>query len=271
MTITWNTSQHQPSELSMTELPDREELLATARHNREMWDKDSAEYQEMHERYIEDARRKAWGIWRIPESDLNVLGAVGGKRVLELGCGAAQWASALAEDGANVTAIDNSSAQLRHALDLGRGTLPLVQGSAEFLPFADGAFEIVFCDYGAMTFADPYASVPEASRVLAEGGLFAFMITSPFFIVCFDLDADVVVPELKRPYFGLHRFEVEGDATDFQLPYGEWIRLFRAHRLVVEDLIEVRPPEGAETSYGGRPLEWSRKWPAEMIWKLRKE
>jgi SAM-dependent methyltransferase len=255
----------------VADVPDRAELLETARHNREVWDADSAKYQEEHESDIEEEKRRAWGIWRIPESELTVLGDVAGKRVLELGCGAAQWASALHEDGAEVTGIDNSSAQLAHALRAGRGSLRLVQSSAEFLPFRDASFDIVFCDYGAMTFSDPYASVPEASRVLAPGGTFAFMTTSPFFFVCLDLESDVTVPELKRPYFGMHRFEFEGDATDFQIPYGEWIRVFRANGLAVEDLIEIRPPEDAETSYGGRPLEWSRKWPAEMIWKLRKE
>src|SRR4026207_1327054 len=30
---------------------------------------------------------------------------------------------------------------------------------------------------------------------------------------------------------------------------GAWIRLFREHGLVVEDLIEVRPPEGADSTY----------------------
>ena len=37
---------------------------------------------------------------RVPELELNVLGDVGGKEVLELGCGAAQWSIALAERGA---------------------------------------------------------------------------------------------------------------------------------------------------------------------------
>ena len=215
----------------MADAPDRAELLETARHNREVWDADSAEYQEEHESDIEEEKRRAWGIWRIPESELNVLGHVAGKRVLELGCGAAQWASALDEDGAEVTGIDNSSAQLAHTLRAGRGSLRLVQSSAEFLPFADASFDIVFCDYGAMTFSDPYASVPEASRVLAPGGTFAFMTTSPFFFVCLDLESDVTVTELQRPYFGMHRFEFEGDATDFQIPYGEWIRVFQRERI----------------------------------------
>jgi hypothetical protein len=38
----------------------------------------------------------------------------------------------------------------------------------------------------------------------------------------------------------------------------------------VESLIEVQPPAGATTAYGGRPLEWARRWPAEMNCKARK-
>jgi len=44
---------------------------------------------------------------------------------------------------------------------------PLVHASGEAVPFPDASFDIVFCDYGAMTFADPYSTVPEAARLLA--------------------------------------------------------------------------------------------------------
>lgn len=61
------------------------------------------------------------------------------------------------------------------------------------------------------------------------------------------------------------------DEVTFQLPYGEWIRLFRANALEVEDLIELTPEEGAATTYDDYvPLGWARRWPAENIWKVRK-
>ncbi|MGI9184330.1 MAG: RNA polymerase sigma factor [Solirubrobacteraceae bacterium] len=44
-------------------------------------------------------RPDAWGVWQRPESELNVLGDVAGRDVLELGCGAAQWSIALRERG----------------------------------------------------------------------------------------------------------------------------------------------------------------------------
>ena len=60
--------------------------------------------------------------------------------------------------------------------------------------------------------------------------------------------------------------------TEFQLTYGDWIRLFRANGLAVEDLIELRPDEDATTTYDDyAPLEWARAFPAEHIWKVRKE
>jgi hypothetical protein len=40
----------------------------------------------------------------------------------------------------------------------------------------------------------------------------------------------------------------------------------------VEDLIELRPPARARSTYDFyAPLEWARRFPAENIWKLRKQ
>jgi hypothetical protein len=40
---------------------------------------------------------------------------------------------------------------------------------------------------------------------------------------------------------------------------------------VVEDLLELRPAEGATSSYrDAEELAWARRWPAEEIWRLRK-
>jgi hypothetical protein len=59
--------------------------------------------------------------------------------------------------------------------------------------------------------------------------------------------------------------------VSFQLPYGEWIRLFRANGLIVEDLIEPRPAPGASSTYrDADALAWARRWPAESIWRLRR-
>jgi SAM-dependent methyltransferase len=146
----------------------------------------------------------------------------------------------------------------------------LVQGDAESLPFRREAFDIVFCDHGATVFASPQATIPEVSRVLKPTGLFAFCMSTPIRDICFDPAVDAVTTRLAADYFGLATLD-DGQSVEYQLPYGEWIRLFRRHQLVVEDLIELRAPAQATTTYPDFvPVEWARKWPAEHIWKLRK-
>jgi SAM-dependent methyltransferase len=215
----------------------------------------------------------AWGLWRIPEEQLRVLGAVAGKEVLELGCGAARWSIALAQAGARCTGLDISPRQLAHARRLMEEAgvhFPLVEASAETVPLPDATFDIVFCDWGAMTFTDPAHSVAEASRLLRPGGLLAFVTAAPLAIVCHNYETETLERRLVNDYFGMYRLEEE-DTVEFQLPIGEWIRLFRRHELIVEDLIEVHPPVGASSTYRTEAeTEWARHWPMENIWRLRK-
>lgn len=241
--------------------------------NRALWERDSDDYDQRHEAALSNKNAMAWGLWRIPESELNVLGDVQGKDMLELGCGAARWSIALAQQGARPVGIDLSPSQLAKARRLVQEAgldFPLIEASAEDVPLPDGSFDIVFCDWGAMTFADPQRTVPEVARLLHPGGLFAFSATSPIHSICMDIERDVLTRTLINDYFELRRLEWE-DEVDFTLPFGEWIRLFRRNGLVIEDLIETRLPEGATSSYRDeQEREWARHWPMEQIWKVRK-
>ncbi len=245
-------------------------LSGDAALNRAYWDRDSDEYQTRHAQQL-NTRACAWGLWAIPEDELRVLGDVADKDVLELGCGAAQWSIFLAQRGARPVALDNSARQLEHARQLMHDAgveFPLVHASAEAVPFPDASFDVVFCDHGAMSFLDPALTLPEAARLLRPGGLLAFNLVSIFAHLCTNPQTDALEARLFRDYFGSRRVEYE-DSIDFQLPYGEWIRLFRQHGLEVEDLIEIRPPADAVSTYGYE-LDWARRWPAESIWKARK-
>jgi SAM-dependent methyltransferase len=248
---------------------------ADARRNRASWDAYSDEYQELHREFIGRAEPR-WGMWQLPESELQILGDVAGKDVLEYGCGAAQWSILLARVGARPVGLDNSGRQLEHARRLMAEAgveFPLVHASAGEAPLEDASFDIVFCDHGAMTFVDPYATVPEVARLLRPGGLFAFSHTTALSLVCYDEQADKTVPELRRPLFGLHRLEWPdaSEPVDFNLPQGKWIELFRANGFAIEELVEVQPPEGASSTYRSEEeTEWARRWPMEQIWRLRK-
>lgn len=240
------------------------------RKNRRHWEETADEYQATHGRQL--ARLGRWGTWGIPEGRVRALGDVCGLDVLEYGCGAAQWSIWLARRGARPVGMDLSARQLAHARTLvarARVRLPLVQADAERAPFADESFDLVMCDHGAMSFADPYRTVPEAARLLRPGGRLVFNMGSAWHFVCWENEAGSVSERLQRDYFGMRRWDE--DTVDFQLPYGEWIRLFRRSGLEVLDLIELRPTPSARTTYRWfAPLDWARRFPAENIWVVRR-
>jgi SAM-dependent methyltransferase len=240
--------------------------------NRDSWERRSDAYQDQHSALLERHEGRAWGVWRIPESELHVLGEVEGLDVLELGCGAARWSAALARLGSRSVALDVSPRQLEHA----RRTMAeagveftLIEASAEDIPLPGTSFDIIFCDHGAFSVADPRRVMPECARLLRDGGLLAFTKVSPLFDIAYDARTDRVGDRLRNDYFGLDRV-LRDDAIDFQLTFGEWIRLFHANGFEVEDLIEIRPPKDASSTFELVPLDWARRWPAENIWKARR-
>jgi SAM-dependent methyltransferase len=252
---------------------------AHVRRNREHWETRSAEYQERNRSQLNrDWAELGWGVWDVPEDELQVLGDVTGLDALEYGCGACQTGVKVAMRGARVVGLDFSGAQLGEGLRTMEATgvrFPVVQADGERVPFAEGSFDLVWCDHGVMSFADPYRTVPEVARVLRSGGRFAFSIISPFVVLTTTPQDEHVSRELKQPYFGLHAQDVddpEWRTTEFQLTYGDWIRLFRVNGFVVEDLFELRPPADATSTYvDPAELPWSRDYPMDHVWKLRRE
>jgi ubiquinone/menaquinone biosynthesis C-methylase UbiE len=248
------------------------------RTNLASWEADSEAYQQRHRPDLNRWDVLAWGVSNLPEDEIQALGDVSGLRALELGCGACQFGIKVAMRGANVTGLDFSANQLRAAGPNFEETgirFPLVRGSAEELPFADASFDLVFCDHGATSFTDPAVTIPGCARVLRPGGRLVFNIATPFISACWGDDDEPPRRELRRPYFDARRRVLEeesGPFVEFRPTYGEWVRLFRANGLAIEDLIELRPSADAETTYTDfAPLAWARDFPGEQIWKLRKE
>jgi len=239
------------------------ELSDHARQNRAAWDAEAEAYQERNAKAIEH-EAPHWGMWQLPESELQALGELDGRDVLELGCGAGQFGLSLVRQGARVTGIDNSAKQLEFARAKVGDRMTLVHGSAEALPFEDASFDLVCCDHGAVGFTDPRVVVPEVARVLRVGGRFAFSGLTPVEWITFD--GETSTRELQRDYFGMRSMDTEG-TIEFMLTYGDWVRVFVGAGLAIRDLIEIRPPEGATSTYRDEAeTEWARHWPMEQIW-----
>jgi SAM-dependent methyltransferase len=244
--------------------------------NRAHWDTLAAEYAAYgEESWTTDEPR--WGIWGIPEADLHLLpDDLAGKDVIELGCGTAYVSAWLARRGARVTGIDNSPAQLETARRLQRQhglDFPLLLGNAEEVPLPGESFDFAVSEYGAALWADPYRWIPEAARLLRPGGELMFLTNGLILMLAVpDLEVDGAATEtLRRPYFGMHRNEWPDSAgVEFHLGYGDWIRVLRGSGFEVLDLVELRPPPGASTSYEFVTADWARNWPSEEAWKARR-
>jgi SAM-dependent methyltransferase len=232
-------------------------------------------------RYVEAGRRSwgqadpTWGIWSVPEHDVGVLPDVTGADVVELGCGTAYVSAWLARRGARPVGVDPTAAQLataRMLQDEFELRFPLVRAAGEGVPLRAGSFDLVVSEYGAAIWADPYRWIPEAARLLRPGGDLVFLGNSSLLMLCVpDEDGVPADPLLRRPQFGMHRFEWPDDpGVEFHLSHGDMIRLLRASGFEVLDLVELRPHPGASSGYDFVTLEWARQWPSEEIWVARR-
>jgi hypothetical protein len=69
----------------------------------------------------------------------------------------------------------------------------------------------------------------------------------------------------------MRRFEwPDDDSVEFHLGHGEMLRLLRRSGFEVEDLVELRPAEGAITRWPSATNEWARQWPSEEVWVARR-
>lgn len=253
----------------MSDLPDH------VLRNRATWDQWAPTYVAEGERAWATAEI-TWGIWGVPEADLGMLDEdLAGRDAIELGCGTAYVSARMARRGARVVGIDNSQAQLATArrLQLEHGlAFPLLHGNAESVPYPDASFDFAISEYGACLWADPQRWVPEAARLLRPGGRLVFLVNSALLMLCMQEDENAAATDrLLRPAFDMYRVEWPNDpSVSFHLSHGDWIRLLRRSGFDIEDLVEVRPPATATTRYPFVTLDWSRQWPCEEVWKVRK-
>ena len=254
--------------MSSSERPDY------VQQNVETWTRANADYTDAAAQRAWTQEEITWGVWSISESELKILGRLEGLDVVELGCGTAYFSAWFARRGARVVGVDPTPAQLDTARRLQQETgisFDLLEGIGEDVPLPDASFDLVFSEYGASIWADPYRWIPEAARLLRPGGRLVFLCNSVVSILCMTLDG--VDEQLVRPQLGMHKIEwPDTHEVEFHMGHGDWIDLLRANGFEIERLAELFAPADAETHsyYKYVTAEWARQWPAEEIWVARK-
>lgn len=101
-------------------------------------------------------------------------------RVLEIAAGTGVVTRALASalpERVSIIATDLNQAMLDQAAAVGTArAVEWRQADAMQLPFADGMFDAVVCQFGVMFFPDKSRAFSEARRVLRPGGIFIFNV-----------------------------------------------------------------------------------------------
>jgi len=250
--------------------------------NRKAWDEESVYYQEIHATDLE-CDEIYWAEALSAETDINLLGHVKGRSILELGCGACQASIALATRGAAVVGIDISINQLRAGQKmqfLYGVSFPLVLCDAESeLPFSSAMFDVVISVFGAIGFIQCEICFKEVYRVLRPGGLFVFSWYHPFFY-CFPQKGENQI-HVARSYFDRspiieEKITSDGKAIRYVEKHrtiGDWYKLLVKAGFKVVDILEppVRPHDGWRGStFNNVPRNKVEKIPSTIIWKAKK-
>ena len=242
-----------------------------------MWTKVNAEHTDAAARARWAKEEFDWGIWGVPESELDVLGDVAGKDVVELGCGTAYVSAWLARRGARPVGVDMTPAQLATARRLQRENgleFPLVEAERRTCRFPTRRSTSSSPSTAPRSGCDPYRWIPEAARLLRPGGELVFLATATL--------ADALLARRRTagrraaPAAAVRHapLRVAGRRGDRVPP--------RARRLDPPAARERLRDRGARSScrrpaprrrtsyYDFVTAEWARRWPAEEIWAARK-
>jgi SAM-dependent methyltransferase len=207
------------------------------------------------------------------DAAIRLIGRVGGKRLLELGCGTGETAVAFARQGATVIGVDGSPdhiAAARAAAEAAEVRLELHAGDLADLAFLRADSIDVAYSAGALAGVEHLDRLfRQVHRVLRPGAPFAFSLPHPVALAVATEDAEGTLPMgrtyVERSYFDDAKVDIGG---------ADEVQLVSRHRLSavftalvragfrVDALVEPEPP---------REKKERALLPEVVVWRARKE
>jgi ubiquinone/menaquinone biosynthesis C-methylase UbiE len=208
------------------------------------------------------------------EADLRLLGELRGKRVLELGCGAAQCSIVFAKQGATAIAVDFSAEQLAHARRLAEQEgvkLELHHGDVADLAFLRGdSIDLAFSS-GTFNWVEDLGRVfRQVHRVLKVGAPLVFSLPHPMSYL-FDVGGEDAA-WVARSYFDhspISRPVGEVTLTEYPHSFSELYMGLSWASYRVELVLEPEPSPAGPRSDTWHELY--RRVPRYLIVRARKE
>ena len=233
------------------------------------WDRYAADYQGLARLSTDTAH---YGPDVPGEDELRLLGDLKGKRVLELGCGAAQCSIAFAKSGATAVGVDLSASQLARARQLCESEevkVELRQGDMADLAFlrAD-SIDVAFSSYAFQYVEDLNRVFRQVHRVLKVGAPLVFSLPHPVWSV---VDEASETPAIGRSYFDSSPIEPSGgqvQAVRYPHTFSELYMGLNRASYRVELVLE---PEPKATHHSAFWHEAMSRVPPTLIMRARKE
>jgi ubiquinone/menaquinone biosynthesis C-methylase UbiE len=210
------------------------------------WDRFSPEYQKIAQLPTNVAH---YGPDIATEAELRLLGDLKGKRVLELGCGAAQCSIAFAKQGATAIGVDFSAVQLAHGRRLCEAEevrVELRQGDMADLAFlrAD-SIDLVFSAFAFQYVEDLNRVFRQVHRVLKVGAPLVFSLPHPMYRTIDDEAEPALL--IRRSYFDGNPEEFQWGGVDFTAyahTFGELYMGLNRASYRVDLILEPEPMAG---------------------------
>lgn len=172
-------------------------------------------------------------IMKVVDENLN------GKRVLEVGCGFGGFCIRMAEEGADVIALDISSQAIKKARNFVkqlkiRSRIDFAIGDAQYLPFRDQSQEVVVCSETLEHIEDYERAFDELVRTTEKGGHLYVTVPNLLSTLFFEC---VITLSIGQPRYIKNFFSVEKEHV---------FHIFKVNKLFNRQKLKIERIQGTD-------------------------